>query len=81
MPRIKSPTDALLPVTSSGIRGSDLHIYDRRTPLAPGSIAGHKIMKVIVGYHIQVDQAPKAYEKFDPRTEGFIRLGDMRRKG
>jgi D-arabinose 1-dehydrogenase-like Zn-dependent alcohol dehydrogenase len=76
MPRIKSPTDTLLRGTSSGVCSCDLHMYDRRTPLAPGSIAGHEIVEVIFGHHVQVDQAPKAYEKFDPRTESFIRLGD-----
>lgn len=30
-PKLKTPTDALLRVTTSGICGSDLHIYDGRT--------------------------------------------------
>ena len=32
-PKITSPTDALLRVTTSGICGSDLHMYDGRTDL------------------------------------------------
>jgi threonine dehydrogenase-like Zn-dependent dehydrogenase len=32
-PKIKKPTDALLRVTTTGICGSDLHMYDGRTPL------------------------------------------------
>jgi glutathione-independent formaldehyde dehydrogenase len=46
-PSIKAPTDALLRVTTSGICGSDLHMYDGRTPLEKGTIVGHEIMGVI----------------------------------
>ena len=46
-PKIKSPTDALLRVTTSGICGSDLHMYDGRTPLDKGTVDGHEIMGVI----------------------------------
>ena len=46
-PKIKSPTDAILRVTTSGICGSDLHMYDGRTPLDKGTIVGHEIMGVI----------------------------------
>ena len=46
-PKIKSPTDALLRVTTSGICGSDLHMYDGRTPLGKGTVVGHEIMGVI----------------------------------
>ena len=46
-PKIKSPTDALLRVTTSGICGSDLHMYEGRTPLDSGTVVGHEIMGVI----------------------------------
>ena len=46
-PKIKSPTDAILRVTTSGICGSDLHMYDGRTPLEKGTVVGHEIMGVI----------------------------------
>ncbi|HEY1679734.1 MAG TPA: glutathione-independent formaldehyde dehydrogenase [Candidatus Sulfotelmatobacter sp.] len=46
-PSIQSPTDALLRVTTSGICGSDLHMYDGRTPLDEGTVVGHEIMGVI----------------------------------
>ena len=46
-PQLKSPTDALLKVTTSGICGSDLHMYGGRTPLKEGTIVGHEIMGVI----------------------------------
>lgn len=46
-PRIDSPTDAILRVTTTGICGSDLHMYDGRTPLEKGTVVGHEIMGVI----------------------------------
>lgn len=46
-PKIKSPSDAILRVTTSGICGSDLHMYDGRTPLDKGTVVGHEIMGVI----------------------------------
>jgi glutathione-independent formaldehyde dehydrogenase len=46
-PKLKSPTDALLRVTTSGICGSDLHMYDGRTSLEKGTVVGHEIMGVI----------------------------------
>ncbi len=54
-PKIKSPTDAVLRVTTSGICGSDLHMYDGRTPLDKGTVVGHEIMGVIdeVGEAVQ----------------------------
>ena len=54
-PKLKSPTDALLRVTTSGICGSDLHMYDGRTPLKAGTVVGHEIMGVIeqVGEGVQ----------------------------
>lgn len=46
-PKIKTPNDALLRVTTTGICGSDLHMYDGRTPLEKGTVVGHEIMGVI----------------------------------
>jgi glutathione-independent formaldehyde dehydrogenase len=46
-PKLQMPTDALLRVTTSGICGSDLHMYDGRTPLKKGTVVGHEIMGVI----------------------------------
>lgn len=46
-PKVKSPTDAILRVTTTGICGSDLHMYDGRTTLTKGSVVGHEIMGVI----------------------------------
>jgi glutathione-independent formaldehyde dehydrogenase len=54
-PKITSSTDAILRVTTSGICGSDLHMYDGRTPLKKGTVVGHEIMGVIdeVGEAVQ----------------------------
>jgi len=60
-PKIKSPTDALLRVTTSGICGSDLHMYDGRTPLDKGTVVGHEIMGVID----QVGPAVESIKKGD----------------
>ena len=46
-PKLSSPTDAILRVTTSGICGSDLHMYDGRTELKEGTVVGHEIMGVI----------------------------------
>jgi glutathione-independent formaldehyde dehydrogenase len=46
-PKLKSPTDAILRVTTTGICGSDLHMYDGRTGLDKGTVVGHEIMGVI----------------------------------
>src|SRR5437763_9819463 len=47
-PTIEEPTDAIVRVTSSGICGSDLHLYEVLGPfLEPGDILGHEPMGVV----------------------------------
>jgi len=60
-PKLQAPTDALLRVTTSGICGSDLHMYDGRTPLKKGTVVGHEIMGVIE----QTGDAVKSIKKGD----------------
>ncbi len=60
-PKLKAPTDAILRVTTSGICGSDLHMYDGRTPLKEGTVVGHEIMGVIE----QVGEAVQSIKKGD----------------
>ena len=60
-PKLKAPTDALLRVTTSGICGSDLHMYDGRTPLKEGTVVGHEIMGVIQ----EVGEAVQSIKKGD----------------
>jgi len=60
-PKLDSPTDAILRVTTSGICGSDLHMYDGRTPLEKGTVVGHEIMGVIE----EVGEAVQSIKKGD----------------
>lgn len=60
-PKLNSPTDALLRVTTSGICGSDLHMYEGRTPLEKGTVVGHEIMGVIA----EVGNAVRSIKKGD----------------
>lgn len=60
-PQLKAPTDAILRVTTSGICGSDLHMYDGRTPLKEGTVVGHEIMGIIE----EVGDAVRSIKKGD----------------
>jgi threonine dehydrogenase-like Zn-dependent dehydrogenase len=47
-PVIQEDTDAVIRVTSSGLCGSDLHLYEVLTPfMTPGDILGHEPMGVV----------------------------------
>ena len=47
-PRIVEPTDAIVRVTSSGICGSDLHLYEVMGPfMREGDVLGHEPMGVV----------------------------------
>ncbi|HZG92689.1 MAG TPA: alcohol dehydrogenase catalytic domain-containing protein, partial [Pseudonocardia sp.] len=47
-PRIQDPTDVIVRITSSGICGSDLHLYEVLGPfLDEGDILGHEPMGVV----------------------------------
>jgi threonine dehydrogenase-like Zn-dependent dehydrogenase len=47
-PTIEEPTDAVIRVTSSGLCGSDLHLYEVLAPfLEPGDVLGHEPMGVV----------------------------------
>jgi threonine dehydrogenase-like Zn-dependent dehydrogenase len=47
-PRIQEPTDAIIRVTTSGLCGSDLHLYDVLAPfMTPGDVLGHEPMGVV----------------------------------
>ena len=55
-PTIEEPGDAIIRVTSTGLCGSDLHLYDPLTPfMSPGDIVGHEPMGVVeaVGSDVQ----------------------------
>jgi threonine dehydrogenase-like Zn-dependent dehydrogenase len=47
-PVIQQPTDAIVRVTSSGLCGSDLHLYEVMAPfMTPGDILGHEPMGIV----------------------------------
>ncbi|MBB1253267.1 zinc-dependent alcohol dehydrogenase [Streptomyces alkaliterrae] len=47
-PRVREPTDAVIRVTSSGLCGSDLHLYEVLGPfMTPGDVLGHEPMGVV----------------------------------
>ncbi|MEV1008473.1 zinc-dependent alcohol dehydrogenase [Streptomyces sp. NPDC049881] len=47
-PVIQAPTDAVIRVTSTGLCGSDLHLYEVLAPfMTPGDILGHEPMGVV----------------------------------
>ena len=45
--RIEQPTDVVVRITSTGICGSDLHMYEGRTQMQKGQVLGHENMGVI----------------------------------
>ena len=47
-PTIQEPTDAIIRVTTTGICGSDLHLYEPLSPfMAQGDVLGHEPMGVV----------------------------------
>ena len=47
-PTIEEPTDAIVEITSSGLCGSDLHLYEVMGPfMTPGDILGHEPMGIV----------------------------------
>jgi len=47
-PRIEEPTDAIIEITSSGLCGSDLHLYEVLGPyLQAGDVLGHEPMGIV----------------------------------
>src|SRR3954468_17417234 len=47
-PRIEQPNDAIVRITSSGICGSDLHLYETLGPfMTEGDVLGHEPMGIV----------------------------------
>ncbi|HWE48854.1 MAG TPA: glutathione-independent formaldehyde dehydrogenase [Bryobacteraceae bacterium] len=47
-PRIESPGDAIVRITTAAICGSDLHMYEERSNAEPGIVFGHENMGIVV---------------------------------
>lgn len=60
-PKIEHPGDAIIRLTSSGICGSDLHMYQGRTVAKPGKVLGHEPLGVIE----EVGDAVTSFKKGD----------------
>jgi threonine dehydrogenase-like Zn-dependent dehydrogenase len=55
-PAIEAPTDAIVRITSTGICGSDLHLYEVLGPfIDPGDVLGHEPMGVVVEVGAEVE--------------------------
>jgi threonine dehydrogenase-like Zn-dependent dehydrogenase len=47
-PQIQEPTDVIIKTTSTGLCGSDLHLYETLAPfMEPGDIVGHEPMGIV----------------------------------
>jgi threonine dehydrogenase-like Zn-dependent dehydrogenase len=47
-PKIEEPTDAIIRVTTTGLCGSDLHLYEPLAPfMTPGDVVGHEPMGIV----------------------------------
>ena len=47
-PTIREPGDAIVRITSTGLCGSDLHLYEVMAPfMTPGDIVGHEPMGIV----------------------------------
>ncbi|MFD1825709.1 MULTISPECIES: alcohol dehydrogenase catalytic domain-containing protein [Mumia] len=56
-PQIHEPTDAVIRVTSSGLCGSDLHLYEVLTPyMTPGDVLGHEPIGIVEEVGSAVDR-------------------------
>jgi threonine dehydrogenase-like Zn-dependent dehydrogenase len=47
-PKVESPTDVLVKITSTNICGSDLHMYEGRTDMESGRVLGHENLGRVV---------------------------------
>lgn len=46
-PRIETPLDAVVRITTTNIYGSDLHMYEGRTAVEEGTVLGHENMGIV----------------------------------
>ncbi len=47
-PKLESPTDVIVKLTTTNICGSDLHMYEGRTEIEQGRVLGHENLGEIV---------------------------------
>ena len=84
-PMLKEPTDAIIKVTSTGLCGSDLHLYEvaersqrkgdaqgRVEPLLDG--ADRLGVETFATHHLPFDDAPVAYDMFQRKRDGAVKI-------
>lgn len=54
--KIERPTDVLVKITSTNICGSDLHMYEGRADVKPGTVLGHENLGMVVDIGTAVDR-------------------------
>jgi hypothetical protein len=63
-PFIKEPTDAIVRITTTGICGSDLHLYETLGPfIDKGDILGRATPSIIVSPQLPLEAAAQAYDQ------------------
>ena len=68
-PTLEDPTDIIIKVTTSGICGSDLHLYNGLMPaMKPGDVIGHEPMGVVVEVGSEVKRFVKGDRVVVPFT-------------
>jgi NADPH:quinone reductase-like Zn-dependent oxidoreductase len=76
-PTIESPTDAIVGITSTGICGSDLHLYEVLGPfMGEGDVLGHEPMGIVeeVGGEVS-NLAQPSRSCFSPDRSGIPSAG------
>jgi threonine dehydrogenase-like Zn-dependent dehydrogenase len=54
--KIERPTDVLVKITATNICGSDLHMYEGRTEVEPGTVLGHENLGEVIEIGSAVDR-------------------------
>ena len=72
--KIEQPTDVLVKITSTNIRGSDLHMYEGRTRVEHGKVLGHENLGAgPVGLMAAYSAIFKG-ARFDARDRGWTKV-------
>ncbi|GKS62787.1 hypothetical protein YTPLAS72_00910 [Nitrospira sp.] len=76
--KIERPTDVLVKITSTNICGSDLHMYEGRTDVKPGTVLGHENLGLVVDIGTAVDRVKIGDRVCLPFNIGLRLLHELR---